>query len=63
MPDDLHNLTIHEARDLLDRRQVSSVELTRAHLDRIETLEPRRKAFVTVPAERAPQQARSARTV
>ncbi|MCH7706346.1 MAG: Asp-tRNA(Asn)/Glu-tRNA(Gln) amidotransferase subunit GatA, partial [Chloroflexi bacterium] len=60
MPDDLHNLTIHEARDLLDRRQVSSVELTQAHLDRIERLEPRLKAYVTVTGERALEQAQEA---
>ncbi len=60
MADDLHNLTIHEARGLLDRRQVSSVELTQAHLDRIERLEPRLKAYVTVTDERALGQAQEA---
>ena len=60
MADDLHNLTVHETRDLLDRRQVSSVELTQAHLDRIERLEPQLKAYVTVTDERALEQAREA---
>ena len=60
MADDLYNLTVHETRDLLDRRQVSSVELTQAHLDRIDRLEPQLKAYVTVTDERALEQAREA---
>ncbi len=31
-----YDLTAHEARDLLQRKEVSSVELTRAVLERIE---------------------------
>ena len=41
----LADLTVHEARDLLDRREVSSVELTRAALDRIAKVEDSVKAF------------------
>ena len=57
MPNNLHNLTIHEARDLLDRREVSSVDLTQAYLDRINAVDPRVRAFVTVAPEQALQQA------
>ena len=32
---ELYQLTINEAVALLRRREISSVELTRAHLDRI----------------------------
>jgi aspartyl-tRNA(Asn)/glutamyl-tRNA(Gln) amidotransferase subunit A len=58
MPTNLHNLTIHEARDLLDRQQVSSVELTQAYLARIQAVDPKVRAYVTVTAEQALQQAR-----
>ncbi len=57
---DLHWLTIHEASRLLQTRQVSSVELTRACLQRIEALEPALKAFVTVTADLALEQAKFA---
>ena len=50
---DLYRLTIHEARDLLKRREISSTELTRSCLERIEAVEERVKAFVTVTAEAA----------
>ena len=59
-PTPLTSLTIHEARDLLDRRQVSSVELTRAYLDRIQAVDPRVRAYVTVTAEQALEQAAEA---
>ena len=53
-------LTIHEAHRLLAARQVSSVELTRAALERINELEPSLKAIVTVTGELALGQARAA---
>jgi len=45
--------TIHEAHTLLSRKEISSVDLTRSALARIERLEPQIKAFTTVTAERA----------
>ena len=56
----LASLTIHEARTLLYRREVSSVELTRATLDRISQVEDRVKAFVTVTEDLAIEQAERA---
>ena len=56
----LADLTVHEARDLLDRREVSSVELTRAALDRIAKVEDSVKAFVTVTEDLALRQAKDA---
>lgn len=56
----LHQLTIHEAHDLLKRREISSVELTQAMLNRIGSVEDRVKAFVTVTPELAIQQAKEA---
>ena len=56
----LTDLTISEARSLLDRGEVSSVELTRAALDRIAQVEESVKAFVTVTEDLALQQAEEA---
>ncbi|WP_322796047.1 amidase [Tepidiforma sp.] len=46
-------LTIAEAARRIQRRQLSPVELTRACIERIERLNPRLNAFVTVTPERA----------
>ena len=59
MPD-LHHLTIHEARDLLSSRKISSVELTQSCLDRTDAVEDRVKAFVTLTGDGALEQARAA---
>jgi aspartyl-tRNA(Asn)/glutamyl-tRNA(Gln) amidotransferase subunit A len=53
-------LTIHEAHTLLKTRQVSSVELTRHYLDRIQKIDPKIQALVTVTSENALQQAENA---
>jgi aspartyl-tRNA(Asn)/glutamyl-tRNA(Gln) amidotransferase subunit A len=53
-------LTAHEAADLLARREVSSVELTSAALDRIAAIDDRIHAFLTVTREDATAQARAA---
>ena len=53
-------LTAHEARDMLDRGDVSSLELTEASLERIEEIDDRVKAFVTVTRNLALEQAREA---
>ena len=57
---DIEKLTAHEAHNLLSRKEVSSVELTRAALARIERIEPDIKAFTTVTAERALEEAAEA---
>jgi aspartyl-tRNA(Asn)/glutamyl-tRNA(Gln) amidotransferase subunit A len=53
----LHELTIHEASGLLQAREISSQELTRAVLDRIESVEENVGAYITVAAETAIKQA------
>lgn len=53
-------LTITEASDLIRRKRLSPVELTRACLDRIELLQPRLNAFITVTADAALEAARAA---
>lgn len=57
---DLAKLTIGEAAELVRRRKVSPVELTRACLARIEQLNPALNAFITITAESALAQAREA---
>ena len=58
MPE-LWQLTISEASERLARRELSSIELTHAHLDRIAQVEGNVRAFVTVTEEQALQQAQS----
>jgi len=55
-----HYLSIAQARELLDRRELSSVELTQAMLARIEASEPRLHAYLTVTADQALAQAAAA---
>ncbi|SHM64208.1 aspartyl/glutamyl-tRNA(Asn/Gln) amidotransferase subunit A [Caldanaerovirga acetigignens] len=49
----LSKLTIHEAHELLSKREISSEELTKAVLDRIDKVEGNIRAFLTVDKERA----------
>jgi aspartyl-tRNA(Asn)/glutamyl-tRNA(Gln) amidotransferase subunit A len=50
---DVARLTLTQAATLIRERDVAPVELTRAYLERIELLNPRLNAFITVTAERA----------
>lgn len=50
---ELWQLTIADAADALSKREISSVELTRAHLDRIAAVEGKVRAFVTVTEDQA----------
>ncbi|MEX2245282.1 MAG: Asp-tRNA(Asn)/Glu-tRNA(Gln) amidotransferase subunit GatA [Dehalococcoidia bacterium] len=59
MPE-LHELTIRECAALLQRREVSSRDLTQNALARIEALEPKLRAFLTVTSELALAQADAA---
>src|SRR3954462_12978033 len=56
--DELTRLTIAEAGKRIAAKQISPVELTRAYLARIEQLQPRVNAYITVLAEQALAQAR-----
>jgi len=53
-----HFLTLDETAHLLEKKSISSVELTRHYLDRITHLEPALHAFITVTADHALQQAK-----
>jgi len=57
---EIFELTIHELYDKLKKREVSSVEATKAMLARIETVEDRVNAFITVTPEEALQNAAEA---
>ena len=54
---ELHELTIEEAHRLLKQKEISSVELTRAVLDRIKKVEKNVDAFLLVSEKSALQQA------
>ena len=58
--DELCFLSISEAAGLIEAGELSPVELTRAHLDRIERTEPSLNAFITLLAEEAAQSAEAA---
>ena len=67
MPDDLtfgatqlHHLGVAQAARLIERRELSPVDLARALLDRIESLDPQLNAYLLVTADRAIAQARAA---
>ena len=57
---ELYQLTIHQAGELLREHKISSVELTRAHLDRIRAVDDKVKAFTLVTDDLALQQASEA---
>lgn len=56
--DDLSSLSLEAASRLVQKKSVSPVELTRSCLSRIERLNPKLNAFITVTAEQALAQAR-----
>jgi len=60
---DLHNdqtLTVARLGTLIRRREISPLELTRFLIERIERLQPRLNAFITITGELALSQARKA---
>ncbi|MCS7187924.1 MAG: amidase, partial [Armatimonadota bacterium] len=57
---ELWRLTVNEAHELLKRREISSVELTKAVLERINQVESKVKAFLTITDEIALRMAEEA---
>lgn len=57
---DLYRLTIHEAHELLAKGEVTSVELTSAVFDRIEQVEDKVGAYITLVKDRAMAEAKAA---
>ena len=60
MAEELFRLTIHEAARLLRRREISSVELTQAVLDRVDAVDNAVKAYLAVLPEAALEDAAAA---
>jgi aspartyl-tRNA(Asn)/glutamyl-tRNA(Gln) amidotransferase subunit A len=56
----LYELTIHQAHELLRHKEITSTELTRAVLERIDAVDGRVGAYLTVTADQALEQARQA---
>jgi aspartyl-tRNA(Asn)/glutamyl-tRNA(Gln) amidotransferase subunit A len=56
----LYELTIHEAHGLLEKGEISSVELTQAVIDRIVAVDNDVKAYITLTPELALEQAKEA---
>jgi len=55
---DLHKKKVHELQVLLKSKEVSSVEITQAYLERIDQVEKHIDAFITVARERALEKAK-----
>ena len=58
--DQLHQLTIHEAHELLRQREISSTELTKSVLKRVAEVEGRVHACVTIAEDIALREAKNA---
>ncbi|MCK4901476.1 MAG: Asp-tRNA(Asn)/Glu-tRNA(Gln) amidotransferase GatCAB subunit A, partial [Anaerolineales bacterium] len=54
---ELASLTISEAAELISSRQLSPVDLTQAHLERIDQLDPSLNSYLTITAEAALERA------
>ena len=57
---ELYKLTIHEAHELLKKKEISSEELTKACLERIKSVEEKVKAYITLDEDTALKQSRDA---
>ena len=57
---ELHELSLRQAREKLDKKDISSVELTKAMLQRVEATEPALHAYITTTPEAALEQAQAA---
>jgi aspartyl-tRNA(Asn)/glutamyl-tRNA(Gln) amidotransferase subunit A len=58
--DELTNLSLAQAAEWLHQGKLSPVELTEAHLERIQRLDPKLNSYITVTAEQARREARQA---
>ncbi len=57
---ELYNLTIHELHEKLKKKETTSLELTEAFLKRIDAVDCKIKAFITITKEDAIKQAKEA---
>ncbi|HUC97048.1 MAG TPA: amidase family protein, partial [Candidatus Polarisedimenticolaceae bacterium] len=56
----LYYLSIHEAQQLIQKRQLSPVELTQAVLERIDAVDGKLHAYINLMPDKAMQEARQA---
>ena len=56
----LIDLSIHDLHNILIRREVSAVDVTRAYLERIDEVDPKIRAYLTITADKALNQAEEA---
>lgn len=54
---DIHSLKIHEMKELLNKKEITVSELTKAHLHRISEIDSKLGSFITVTESQALQQA------
>jgi len=57
---ELYNLTIHQLRELLSKREVTSQEITESVFKRIESVEEKVNAYITLTKQLAMEQAKQA---
>jgi len=57
--ENLHKLTIKEAKDLLEKGEITSVELTEAIFERIKQVESKVGAYITITREKAMEMAKA----
>ena len=55
---ELDKLSIHIAHEMLIKKEVSSEELTKAFLERIEDVDEKTKAYVTLNGDKALEESR-----
>ena len=55
-----YDITVHEARALLESKQISAAELTESVIDRIDSVEPQVQAYVTLTEDVAREAAAAA---
>ena len=51
--DSMHNKTISELKKIIEKKEVSSLELTNHFLNRIKSLDPNLNTFITLTEEQA----------
>jgi aspartyl-tRNA(Asn)/glutamyl-tRNA(Gln) amidotransferase subunit A len=57
---ELYQMTIHEARRLLDKKEICSKDLVSSIFERIENIDSRINAYITIAKDTALKQAKAA---
>ncbi len=60
MDKELYQMTIHEARRLLDKKEICSKDLVFSVFERIESIDSRINAYITIAKDTALKQAKAA---